>query len=161
MAMRAKCRRLKAERPIGMVIIDYLQLIKWHRRVDNRHQEISEIARSLKSLARELNVPVIALSQLSRAAEKRDDHRPMLTDLRESGSIEAEADLVALLFRPAYYERKAEIDADKMSQRPDPYDVEEAEVIVAKHRNGPVGTVNVGFQPQYARFVNLERNLEE
>ena len=102
LAMRAKCRRLKAEHGLGLVIVDYLQLMRSHRRIDNRVQEISEIARGLKSLARELKVPVIALSQLSRAVERREDKRPMLSDLRESGSIEAEADMVMMLFRPEY-----------------------------------------------------------
>ena len=106
--MRAKCRRLKAEHGLGLVVVDYLQLMRSHRNMENRVQEISEIARGLKSLARELKVPVIALSQLSRAVEKREDKRPMLSDLRESGSIEAEADMVMMLYRPDYYRDQRE-----------------------------------------------------
>jgi len=173
MGMRAKCRRLKAEQGgLGLVVVDYLQLIKWHRHIENRVQEISEIARSLKSLARELKVPVIALSQLSRRVEQRDDKRPVLSDLRESGSIEAEADLVMLLFRPKYYERKETVDAEeavgldpatgKVKQRDiGVEDVEEAEIIIGKQRNGPTGTVKMGFLSHYAHFVDTERYRDE
>lgn len=169
MGMRAKCRRLKAEQGgLALVVVDYLQLLKWHRRIDNRVQEISEIARALKSLARELKVPVIAISQLSRLVERRDDKRPILSDLRESGSIEAEADLVTLLFRPKYYERKEAVDAEesagidpttgKVKKREDGYaETEEAEVIIAKQRNGPTGTIKMGFMGHYAHFVDIER----
>jgi replicative DNA helicase len=169
MGMRAKCRRLKAEQGgLALVVVDYLQLLKWHRNIDNRVQEISEIARALKSLARELKVPVIALSQLSRRVEQRDDKRPILSDLRESGSIEAEADLVMLLFRPKYYERKETVDAEeavgldsttgKVKRREyGMEDTEEAEIIIAKQRNGPTGTIKMGFLSHYAHFVDLEK----
>jgi replicative DNA helicase len=149
--MRGKCRRLKAEHGLSMVIIDYLQLMKSSRRTENRVQEISEIARACKSMAKELEVPVVALSQLSRAVENRDDKRPQLSDIRESGSIEAEADLVMLLYRESYYKAKEE-------HRPEieNYDeVQEAEIIIAKHRNGPTGIVKLGFQPAFARYRNL------
>ncbi|MGV3615996.1 MAG: replicative DNA helicase [Fimbriimonas sp.] len=152
--MRGKCRRLKAEHGLSMVIIDYLQLMKGSRRTENRVQEISEIARACKSMAKELEIPVIALSQLSRAVENRDDKRPQLSDIRESGSIEAEADCVMLLYRDSYYKAKEE-------HRPETenYDeVQEAEVIIAKHRNGPTGKVILGFQPSFARYRNLDRN---
>ena len=152
MAMRAKCRRLRAEHGLGLVVVDYLQLLKWHRNIDNRVQEISEIARSLKGLGRELKVPVIALSQLSRAVERRDDKRPMLSDLRESGSIEAEADLVAMLYRASYYEQKEVVDTNSDFADQDP---EETEIIIAKQRNGPTGTIRLGFFKQYATFVNF------
>lgn len=150
--MRGKCRRLKAERGLSMVVIDYLQLMKGGRRTENRVQEISEIARACKSMAKELEVPVIALSQLSRAVENRDDKRPQLSDIRESGSIEAEADLVMLLYRDSYYKAKEE-------HRPETEnfdDVQSAEVIIAKHRNGPTGKVILGFQPAFARFRNSQ-----
>ena len=170
MAMRAKCRRLKAEHNgLALVVVDYLQLLKWHRNIDNRVQEISEIARALKSLARELKVPVIALSQLSRRVEQRDDKRPILSDLRESGSIEAEADVVVLLFRPAYYERKAPVNAAETAgldpatglpkKRESGYaEVEEAEAIIAKQRNGPTGTIGLGFMKHFAHFVDMEEH---
>jgi replicative DNA helicase len=154
--IRAKCRRLKAERGLGLVLIDYLQLMRSHRRTENRNQEISEIARACKSLARELDVPVIALSQLSRAVESRPDKRPLLSDLRESGSIEAEADIVIFIYREAYYKMREEEE----EEGPRPYGAErqeEAELIIAKHRSGPTGKVIVGFQPQYTRFVNIDR----
>lgn len=165
MGMRAKCRRLRAEHGLGLVVIDYLQLMRSHRRTENRNQEISEIARTVKGLARELEVPVVVASQLSRAPEKREDHRPMLSDLRESGSIEAEADLVGLLFRPDYYKQKEVIDAAEMagldedgnvqSYDPTRRQVEVAEVIIAKHRNGPTGTVKLGFVKDFASFEDL------
>lgn len=162
--MRAKCRRLRAEQGLDLVIVDYLQLMRGSGRSNsNRNEEITEISRGLKNIAREMKVPVIALAQLSRAVERREDKRPMLSDLRDSGSIEAEADLVSFIYRPAYYERKQEIRADDGSQgdgdnnnnRPGEYDGEEAEVIIAKHRNGPVGTVKVSFLARFARFDNL------
>lgn len=152
--MRGKCRRLKAEHGLTLVVVDYLQLMKGSRRTENRVQEISEIARACKSMAKELEVPVIALSQLSRAVEGREDKRPQLSDIRESGSIEAEADLVMLLYRESYYAAKEE-------HRPEvenPDEVQQAEIIIAKHRNGPTGKVLVGFQPAYARYRNLERS---
>jgi replicative DNA helicase len=139
--LRAKARRLKAKENIGMVIVDYLQLMNWAGRADNRQQEISELSRALKSLAREINVPVIALSQLSRAVEARTDKRPVLSDLRESGAIEQDADIVVLLFREEYY------DASKGQG--------EAEIHIAKQRNGPVGSFKLAFIKEYARFENL------
>ncbi len=151
--MRGKCRRLKAEHGLSLVMIDYLQLMKGSRRTENRVQEISEIARSCKAMAKELQVPVIALSQLSRAVENREDKRPQLADIRESGSIEAEADLVMLLYRDSYYKAKEE----HRPENENPDEVQEAEVIIAKHRNGPTGKIMLGFQPSYARYRNLER----
>lgn len=160
--MRAKCRRLKAEHGLSLVMVDYLQLMQSHRRTENRTQEISEIARALKSLARELQVPVIALSQLSRAVEQRPDKRPMLSDLRESGSIEAEADIVMFLYRESYYKRKeismgedGEISAVSNDDALQP--VSEAEVIIGKQRNGPTGTIKLAFVQKYACFENLEQ----
>ena len=162
--MRAKCRRLRAEHGLDLVIVDYLQLMRSHRRAENRTQEISDIARALKGLARELNVPIVALSQLSRAVEHRENKRPMLSDLRESGSIEAEADVVAFIYRPEYYAMKEAVTSEDMEVGALPREegrVEEAEIIIAKQRNGPTGTVRVGFKPDYARFVALERHREE
>jgi replicative DNA helicase len=156
MEMRAKCRRLRAEEGLGLVIVDYLQLIRAHGRAENRNQEISLIARSLKGLARELQVPVVALSQLSRAVERRDDKRPMMSDLRESGSLEAEADIVMMLYRSRYYNRGEETEGEGSTPlRAGEEQVEESELIVAKHRNGPVGTVKLAFLRRYARFENL------
>jgi replicative DNA helicase len=142
MDVRSKARRLMAENGLDLVIVDYLQLMSG-RRTDNRVQEISEISRGLKGLARELNVPVIALSQLSRAVESRADHRPMLSDLRESGSIEQDADIVMFIYR----EEKYDEDTEKKGI---------AEIIVAKHRNGPVGSINLRFFDRTARFADLE-----
>ncbi len=162
--MRAKCRRLRAEHGLDLVIVDYLQLMRSHRRSENRTQEISDIARALKGLARELRVPIIALSQLSRAVEHRENKRPMLSDLRESGSIEAEADVVAFIYRPEYYAMKEAVSSEELEGGGLPREegrVEEAEIIIAKQRNGPTGTVRVGFKPDYARFVPLERYREE
>ena len=160
LGMRAKCRRLKAEHGLGLVIVDYLQLMRSHRNIDNRVQEISEIARGLKSLARELKVPVVAMSQLSRAVEKREDKRPMLSDLRESGSIEAEADLVLMLYRPDYYVMKEVEDTESVRGREGVADdshrnVEVTEVLISKHRNGPTGSVKLGFVKEFASFENL------
>jgi len=152
--MRGKCRRLKAESGLSLVLVDYLQLMKSNKRTENRTQEISEIARSLKGLAKELDVPVIALSQLNRGVEQREDKRPMLMDIRESGSIEAEADIVMFIYRDEYYKRK---DAGEEAEPWQPDKTEEAEIIIAKHRNGPTGKVILGFQPNFARFVNLKR----
>jgi replicative DNA helicase len=151
--MRGKCRRLKAEHGLSLVIVDYLQLMRGSKRTENRVQEISEIARACKSMAKELEIPVIALSQLSRAVENRDDKRPQLSDIRESGSIEAEADLVMLLYRDSYYKAKEEHRPEVEASD----EVQEAEVIIAKHRNGPTGKVILGFQPSYARYRNLDR----
>ena len=149
MEIRAKCRKLKLEKNIGMVVIDYLQLIQGSgKRGGSREQEISEISRSLKILAKELNVPVIALSQLSRAAEQRPDHRPMLSDLRESGAIEQDADIVMFLYRDDYYNK----DSEKK-------DI--AEVIIAKHRGGSTGTVELLWLGSYTKFVNLERRFDD
>ena len=150
MEIRAKCRKLKLEKNIGMVVIDYLQLIQGsgYRRSGSREQEISEISRSLKILAKELDVPVIALSQLSRAAEQRPDHRPMLSDLRESGAIEQDADIVMFLYRDDYYNQ----DSEKK-------DI--AEVIIAKHRGGSTGTVELLWLGSYTKFVNLERRFDD
>ena len=147
--IRAKCRKLKLEKNIGMVVIDYLQLIQGsNKRGGSREQEISEISRSLKILAKELDVPVIALSQLSRAAEQRPDHRPMLSDLRESGAIEQDADIVMFLYRDDYYNQ----DSDKK-------DI--AEIIIAKHRGGSTGTVELLWLGSYTKFVNLERRFDD
>ena len=144
MEIRAKCRKLKLEKNIGMVVIDYLQLIQGsNKRNGSREQEISEISRSLKILAKELNVPVIALSQLSRAVEQRPDHRPMLSDLRESGAIEQDADIVMFLYRDDYY-------------NPDTEDKNVAEVIIAKQRSGPTGKVRLAWLPNLTKFGNLE-----
>jgi replicative DNA helicase len=158
--MRAKCRRLKSEHGLGLVVVDYLQLIRGHGRQENRNQEISTIARSLKSMARELDCPVVALSQLSRGVERREDKRPMLSDLRESGSIEAEADIVMMLYRSRYYSRDG-VEEDENAVPPPGQDwVEESELIIAKHRNGPVGTVRLGFLRKYARFENLAEEYD-
>ena len=148
-------------------MVDYLQIMHSHRRTENRVQEISEIARGLKGLARELKVPVIVISQLSRAVERREDKRPMLSDLRESGSIEAEADLVMLLFREDYYKHKevesTEAVAGTDGSRFDSGRVttEVTEVILAKHRNGPTGSVKLGFIKEFASFENLAEEYEE
>jgi replicative DNA helicase len=155
--MRAKARRLAAEHgQLGLIVVDYLQLAHHAGKNENRVQEISEIARSLKSMARELKVPLIALSQLSRAVEQREDKRPILSDLRESGSIEAEADVVAFIYRPSYYKNKLfkKDAAGPISNEPDP-DEGIAEIIIGKQRNGPTGTIRLGFQPEHARFTNL------
>jgi replicative DNA helicase len=142
MDVRSKARRLQAEHGLDLVIVDYLQLMSG-RRTDNRVAEISEISRGLKGLARELNIPVIALSQLSRAVETRADHRPMLSDLRESGSIEQDADIVMFIYRDEKYDENSEKKGI-------------AEIIVAKHRNGPVGSINLRFFERTARFADLE-----
>jgi replicative DNA helicase len=147
--LRAKARRLKSQHNIGLVIVDYLQLMRsTYGGGDNRQQEISDISRSLKALARELNVPVIAISQLSRAVEARSDRRPQLSDLRESGAIEQDADLVMLLLREEYY-------------TPTPENRGMAELIIAKQRNGPVGSVHLAFIKEYTRFENLTRHHSE
>jgi len=147
--IRAKCRKLKLEKGIGLVIIDYLQLVEASgRRNSSREQEISEISRSLKILAKELDVPVIALSQLSRSAEKRDDKRPMLSDLRESGAIEQDADIVMFLYRDDYYNENSE----KKNI---------AEIILAKHRGGSTGTVELSWLGSFTKFANLEKYRTE
>ncbi|MDQ0220959.1 replicative DNA helicase [Peribacillus cavernae] len=147
--IRSKCRRLKQEQGLGMILIDYLQLIQGNGRSgENRQQEVSEISRSLKALARELQVPVIALSQLSRGVEQRQDKRPMMSDIRESGSIEQDADIVAFLYRDDYYDKESE-------------NKNIIEIIIAKQRNGPVGTVSLAFVKEYNKFVNLERRFDD
>ena len=143
--LRSKCRKYKLEHGLDIVIIDYLQLMTGSgRRTDSRQQEISDISRALKALARELNVPVVALSQLSRAVEQRTDHRPMLSDLRESGAIEQDADVVMFIYRDDYYNKDSE-------------DKGIAEIIIAKQRNGPIGTVNLVWLPDYTKFANIQR----
>lgn len=143
--MRSKCRKYKLEHDLKLIIIDYLQLMSGSgRSTDSRQQEISDISRSLKALARELNVPVLALSQLSRAVEQRPDHRPMLSDLRESGAIEQDADVVMFIYRDDYYNKDTELKGI-------------SEIIIAKQRNGPIGTVNLAWLPEYTKFANLER----
>ena len=145
MDIRAKCRKLKLEKGVGLILIDYLQLMSSDSKTDSRQQEISEISRSLKAIAREMNAPVVALSQLSRACESRTDHRPMLSDLRESGAIEQDADVVAFLYRDEYYFP----DTEKKNQ---------AELIIAKQRNGPTGTVDLMWLGQYTKFANMMKN---
>ena len=140
--LRAKARRLKAEKNLGLIIIDYLQLMQGPRNIESRQQEISNISRSLKALAKELDVPIIALSQLSRAVEQRSDHRPQLSDLRESGAIEQDADVVIFLYRSWVYSR----DEEEKGR---------AQAIVAKQRNGPIGTVNLSFIDRFARFESI------
>ena len=135
----------KLEHDLKLIIIDYLQLMSGSgRSTDSRQQEISDISRSLKALARELNVPVLALSQLSRAVEQRPDHHPMLSDLRESGAIEQDADVVMFIYRDDYYNKDTELKGI-------------SEIIIAKQRNGPIGTVNLAWLPEYTKFANLER----
>lgn len=146
--LRAKARRLKAKADIGLIVVDYLQLMRGSSKSESRQQEISEISRSLKALARELKVPVIALSQLSRAVEGRTDKRPMLSDLRESGAIEQDADVVIMLMREEYYDAK-------------PENLGMAEIIIGKQRNGPVGTIKLRFSKEFVRFDNLERTHQE
>ena len=142
--MRSKCRKYKLEHNLGIIIIDYLQLMTGNKKSDSRQQEISDISRSLKEIARELNVPVIALSQLSRAVEQRPDHRPMLSDLRESGAIEQDADVVMFIYRDDYYNK----DTEKKNI---------AEIIIAKQRNGPIGTVELVWLPNYTKFANMQK----
>ena len=142
--MRSKCRKYKLEYGLNMIIIDYLQLMSGSGKNDSRQQEISDISRSLKALARELGVPVLALSQLSRAVEQRPDHRPMLSDLRESGAIEQDADVVMFIYRDDYYNK----DTEKKGI---------AEIIVAKQRNGPIGTIELVWLPEYTKFANMQK----
>lgn len=147
--IRTRCRKLKMEKDIGLIIIDYLQLVQGtNKKNGSREQEIAEISRSLKILAKELNVPVIALSQLSRAVEQRPDHRPMLSDLRESGSIEQDADIVLFLYRDDYYNKESE-------------EKDISEVIIAKHRAGSTGTIKLLWMGSYTKFANLARGFEE
>jgi len=146
--LRTKARRVHAEYGLDLIIVDYLQLMRGDSRAENRVQEISYISRSLKGLARELNVPVLALSQLSRAVETRTDKRPMLSDLRESGSIEQDADIVMFIYREDMY--------DEMTERKNI-----ADIIVAKHRNGPTGVVPLYFRKELTQFLDLELYREE
>ena len=147
MEIRAKARRMQMEHGLGLIIVDYLQLMSGHSKntEGNRVQEISEISRGLKGLARELNVPIVALSQLSRAVEHRDDKRPQLSDLRESGSIEQDADVVMFLYREEYYHP----ETDKKGI---------TEILIRKHRNGPTGNLELFFNPSQMRFSDIERN---
>lgn len=148
MEIRTKCRRLQSEHGLGFIIIDYMQLLQGSgRSTDSRVQEVSEISRGLKGLARELNVPVMALSQLSRSVEHRDNKRPMLSDLRESGSIEQDADVVMFIYRDDYYDKETE-------------NQNIAEILVRKHRNGPTGDVQVFWKPEYMKFGTLDRKME-
>jgi replicative DNA helicase len=142
MEIRAKCRRLKQRHDLRLVVVDYMQLMTSGKKVESRQQEVSEFSRSLKLLAKELDVPVVAVSQLNRGPEQRTDKRPMLSDLRESGSLEQDADMVILLHREDAYERESPRAG-------------EADFIVAKHRNGPTGTITVAFQGHYSRFVDM------
>ena len=144
--LRSKCRKYKMEQGLDIIIIDYLQLMTGRagNKNESRQQEISDISRALKGVARELNVPVIALSQLSRAVEQRPDHRPMLSDLRESGAIEQDADVVMFIYRDDYYHKDTETP-------------NVAEIIIAKQRNGPIGTVNLTWLPNYTKFANYIR----
>lgn len=146
--IRAKCRKLKQSKNLGLIVIDYLQLMTASGRNDNRQQEISEISRSLKILAKELDVPVITLSQLSRASESRSDKRPLLSDLRESGAIEQDADIVMFLYRDEYYNKNSE-------------DKNLAECIIAKFRSGETGTIKLGWQGKYTKFLNVELKAEQ
>ena len=148
--VKARCKLLKNEHGLDLVVIDYLQLLQGSKRTDNRQQEVSEISRSLKQMARELECPVIALSQLSRSVESRHDKRPMMSDLRESGSIEQDADIVSFLYRSDYYRSE---DADE-NEVQEPSDVSTVEVIVAKNRNGQTGTAELAFMKRYNRFVS-------
>ena len=142
--LRSKCRKFKMEHNLGIIIIDYLQLMTGSKHSESRQQEISDISRSLKAVARELNVPVVALSQLSRAVEQRPDHRPMLSDLRESGAIEQDADVVMFIYRDDYY--------NKDTAKPNV-----AEIIIAKQRNGAIGTIELAWLPQYTKFANMKK----
>lgn len=142
--LRSKCRKYKMEHDLKLVIIDYLQLMSGSGKSDSRQQEVSDISRSLKALARELHVPIVSLSQLSRAVEQRPDHRPMLSDLRESGAIEQDADVVMFIYRDDYYNK----DSEKKGV---------AEIIIAKQRNGPIGTVELAWLPEYTKFANIQK----
>jgi len=145
--LRSKARRLKTEHNLGMIVIDYLQLLSVGKKAESRQQEVAQISRTLKGLARELKVPVIALSQLNRGVEQRQDKRPIMSDLLESGAIEADADVISFIYRDEYYHAESEKKGI-------------AELIIAKHRNGPVGTVELGFLKEFTKFVNLERQYQ-
>jgi replicative DNA helicase len=144
MDLRAKARQLKAEHDVQLIIVDYIQLLHAGSNIESRQQEISFISRSLKALAKDLNIPILALSQLSRAVENRTDHRPIMSDLRESGAIEQDADVILFIYRKYVYSKNEE-------------DKGLGEIIVAKHRNGPTGLVDISFISQYAKFENLSR----
>ena len=146
--LRSKCRKFKQEHDLSLVMIDYLQLMTNSKKSDSRQQEISDISRALKSLARELNVPVVALSQLNRGVEQRDDKRPMLSDLRDSGAIEQDADVVMFIYRDDYYNK----DTDRKGI---------SEIIIAKQRNGPVGTIELVWLPELTRFANKEHRKKK
>lgn len=147
MEMKAKCRRLKVEKGLDLIVVDYLQLMQADGKVESRQQEISAISRGLKAIAKEMECPVLALSQLSRAPELRSDHRPILSDLRESGAIEQDADVVLFLYRDEYY--------DKESEKKNI-----GEVIIAKHRNGPTGSIELVFKHEFTKFLNKEKYLD-
>jgi replicative DNA helicase len=157
MEMRAKCRRLKADKDIGLIIVDYLQLMRGGSNPESRQQEISEISRSLKALAKELDVPVIALSQLNRSLENRTDKRPMMSDLRESGAIEQDADVIMFVYRDAVY-------CEACKKRDSSCSIEgherNAEIIIGKQRNGPIGSINLVFNGEYTKFENKSRRDE-
>ena len=157
--VRSKARRLYFERGIDMIIVDYLQLLQGEGRAENRVQEISYISRSLKALARELNVPVLTVSQLSRAVEWRASHRPQLSDLRESGSIEQDADLVIFIYRDDYYYTTREAWEKDHPGEDYPHGI--ANIIVAKHRNGPTGEIDLHFSPKTAKFEDISITSEE
>lgn len=146
--LKAKCKRLKAEEGLDLIVIDYLQLMQGEGRTENRQQEISKISRGLKGFAKEMNCPLIALSQLSRAPDARSDRRPVISDLRESGAIEQDADVVMLIYRDDYYNDESEEKGI-------------AEIIIAKHRNGPVGTVKLIYKPEFTRFISMSRTMSE
>ena len=146
--LRSKCRKLKLEKNLGLVMIDYIQLMTGSKKIESRQQEISEISRSLKALAREIDAPIIALSQLSRKVESRDDKRPMLSDLRESGAIEQDADVVMFIYRDEYYNKDTETPGV-------------TEIIIGKQRNGPIGTVKLGWKSELTKFVNIERERQQ
>jgi replicative DNA helicase len=147
----SKCRKLKREQGLDLIMIDYLQLMYSDKKTDNRQQEVSEISRMLKEMARELKIPVIALSQLSRQVESREDKRPMMSDLRESGAIEQDADIIIFLYREGYYDQKA----DKQE------DTGIVEINIAKHRNGPTGKVSLALEKNYSRFSDLALQHQE
>jgi replicative DNA helicase len=147
--LRSKCRKYKRDNNLGLIIIDYIQLMSGGKKSESRQQEVSEISRALKSVARELNVPVIALSQLSRAVESRDNKRPMLSDLRESGAIEQDADVVMFIYRDEYYNK------DQSEEK------NVAEIIIAKQRNGPTGTVKLAWIGDLTKFADLEVQYKE
>ena len=149
--MYAKARKLAQDNGLYMIIVDYIQLIQATGKSDSRQQEVSEISRRLKAMARELNVPVIAVSQLSRSVESRQDKRPMLSDLRESGALEQDADLVLFLYRDAYYNREENAESER----------EDVELLIAKHRNGPTGKVVLAFEKEINAFYGIKNSVEE